>query len=77
MQLYNLADIKQCTVHGGLETPVQPIGNCVAMAEAVPKCHKFTQKSCIDSLDPTACNMAIGYCEETLGGSFLAAGVNP
>lgn len=47
------------------------------MAEVVPKCHKFAQKSCIESLDPTACGMALSYCEDALGDSFLSAGVNP
>jgi cathepsin A (carboxypeptidase C) len=43
----------------------------------IPKCHKFTTKGCIESHDYTACTMAINYCEEMLGGSFLWAGVNP
>ncbi|KAK4684296.1 hypothetical protein P7C73_g5896, partial [Tremellales sp. Uapishka_1] len=67
----------QCTINGGLNTTVQSIANCVIMAEAVPKCHKFTKASCIDSHDYTACSMALSYCEEMLGSSFIGAGVNP
>ncbi|RSH85597.1 hypothetical protein EHS25_003736 [Saitozyma podzolica] len=67
----------QCTLQHGLSQPVQSISACVQMAEAIPKCHKFTTKGCIESHDYTACTMAINYCEEMLGGSFLWAGVNP
>lgn len=47
------------------------------MAEAVPKCHKMAQRACIESHDYTECTMAEAYCSETLGASFLRAGVNP
>ncbi|KIR37376.1 cathepsin A (carboxypeptidase C) [Cryptococcus deuterogattii MMRL2647] len=53
------------------------IGNCVAMAEAVPKCHKLAKKGCLETHDYTACSMAINYCEQVLGETFLSAGVNP
>lgn len=69
--------VQQCTIHGGLNQTVQSISECVAMAEAVPKCHKMTQRACIDSHDYTECVMAESYCQETLGSSFLRAGVNP
>ncbi|WVQ80388.1 hypothetical protein IAT38_002493 [Cryptococcus sp. DSM 104549] len=67
----------QCTLHGDLTEPVQSIANCVAMAEAVPKCDKFARKGCLESHDYTACSMAVNYCEEMLGDTFLSAGVNP
>ena len=71
---------------------MQSISNCVDMAEAVstqsttttartdrqvPKCHKMYTKHCIESHDYTACALALGYCGETLGQSFIAAGRNP
>lgn len=34
-------------------------------------------KGCLESHDYTACAMALGYCEEVLGASFMLAGVNP
>ncbi|WVN87339.1 uncharacterized protein L203_102517 [Cryptococcus depauperatus CBS 7841] len=67
----------QCTIHGDLVEPVQTISACVSMAEAVPKCAKFARKGCLESHDYTTCSMAISYCEEMLGGTFLSAGVNP
>ncbi|ORY34286.1 Alpha/Beta hydrolase protein [Naematelia encephala] len=67
----------QCTIHGGLNATVQSISTCVALAEAVPKCHKFTQKGCIETQDYTTCTMALQYCSEMLDSSFLLAGVNP
>ncbi|WWD22404.1 hypothetical protein CI109_106895 [Kwoniella shandongensis] len=67
----------QCAANEELDQPLLDIGTCVAMAQAVPKCHKFTEKSCIESHDYTACAMAYQYCEETLGSSFIRAGVNP
>ncbi|WVO23595.1 uncharacterized protein IAS62_004950 [Cryptococcus decagattii] len=67
----------QCTLHGDLTEPVQSIGNCVAMAEAVPKCHKLAKKGCLETHDYTTCSMAINYCEQVLGETFLSVGVNP
>ncbi|ODO01955.1 cathepsin A (carboxypeptidase C) [Cryptococcus wingfieldii CBS 7118] len=67
----------QCTLHGDLTEPVQSIGACVAMAEAVPKCHKLAKRGCIESHDYTTCAMAVNYCDEVLGETFLSAGVNP
>ncbi|AFR98075.1 cathepsin A (carboxypeptidase C) [Cryptococcus neoformans C23] len=67
----------QCTLHGDLTEPVQSIGACVAMAEAVPKCHKLAKRGCLETHDYTTCSMAINYCEEVLGETFLSAGVNP
>jgi cathepsin A (carboxypeptidase C) len=43
----------------------------------VPRCHEYTKKGCLDSSDYVKCSMAIEYCEETIGGSFVSAGVNP
>ncbi|RXK37197.1 cathepsin A (carboxypeptidase C) [Tremella mesenterica] len=67
----------QCTLHGGLNETVQSIQKCVELASAVPKCHKYLQKNCIDSHDYTECGMAALYCDEALGDSFVSAGVNP
>jgi len=67
----------QCQTQLGRDEPVQPIGECVRMAEAVPRCHEYTKKGCLDSSDYVKCSMAIEYCEETIGGSFVSAGVNP
>lgn len=64
-------------MHADLNQTVQSIENCVAMAEAVPKCHRLALRGCLDSRDPTECFIALSYCEETLGSSFLQAGVNP
>ncbi|OCF45215.1 cathepsin A (carboxypeptidase C) [Kwoniella heveanensis CBS 569] len=67
----------QCTLNGDLTEPVQSIGNCVSMAENVPKCAKLSRKHCIESHDYTQCWMAVNYCEEVLESAFWSAGVNP
>ncbi|KAK8845458.1 hypothetical protein IAR55_006171 [Kwoniella newhampshirensis] len=66
-----------CTPQDDMAEPVLSIERCVAMAQAVPKCHKYTQKSCIESHDYTACTIAMNYCQDSLGGLFVAAQVNP
>lgn len=43
----------------------------------MPRCHKMTKKSCIDSHDYTACSIALDYCANAIQGSFFRAGVNP
>lgn len=67
----------QCTIHADLNQTVQPIGKCIEMAEALPRCKKMLKKDCLDSHDPTACEIAEGYCNAAIGSSFVYAGVNP
>ncbi|BEJ16680.1 hypothetical protein CspHIS471_0600810 [Cutaneotrichosporon sp. HIS471] len=67
----------QCTVHADLNHTVQSIGKCIEMAESLPRCKKMLKKDCIESHDATSCSIAAGYCSETIGSSFLYAGVNP
>ncbi|WVR03482.1 hypothetical protein IAU60_000473 [Kwoniella sp. DSM 27419] len=67
----------QCTPNGDLDVPIQSIGNCVAMAESIPRCHKLTQQHCIDSHDYAACWMAMTYCDEMLETAFWSAQRNP
>lgn len=43
----------------------------------VPKCHKLAKKGCLETHDYTTCSMAINYCEQVLGETFLSAGVSP
>jgi len=67
----------QCTKHVDLNTTIQSIGNCVAMAESVPRCKNMLRKSCIESHDATECSIAVMFCETTIAGTFAAAGLNP
>ena len=66
-----------CTESHDLNATVLPIGDCVELAEAVPKCHRMAKEGCIDSTDPTTCLLAVGYCSLTLGSSVMKAGLNP
>lgn len=66
-----------CNRHPDLGHSVLPIESCVALAEAIPKCHAMAKKGCQLSKDFTECALAVGYCSVTLASSFLLAGVNP
>ena len=67
----------QCTIQGGLNQTVQSIGECVEMAENLPKCDRLARRGCLESKDFTECAIAIQFCETILGSSFIRAGVNP
>jgi cathepsin A (carboxypeptidase C) len=66
-----------CERHPDLNRSVLPIGACVELAEAVPRCHEMARRGCQDSKDWTECLIAVQYCGLTLSTAFLTAGVNP
>ncbi|ORY35324.1 Alpha/Beta hydrolase protein [Naematelia encephala] len=65
-----------CTKHVDLGRSVLEIGQCIQMAEAVPKCHKMLQKYCLDTSDYTSCRMWSQYCINFWTGTAALAEVN-
>ncbi|EIW74516.1 serine carboxypeptidase [Coniophora puteana RWD-64-598 SS2] len=57
--------------------PIASVGACVSMKEALPRCHRWTQASCIDSFDDISCNAARDFCYSAIEAPFYETGRNP
>ncbi|TFK48028.1 serine carboxypeptidase [Heliocybe sulcata] len=57
--------------------PVLDISTCVRMKQAVPRCQKLLQASCIDVFDMIGCYEAMSICEMEFQIPLMASGLNP
>ncbi|EPQ61291.1 serine carboxypeptidase [Gloeophyllum trabeum ATCC 11539] len=73
-QLLSTYDI-QCS--GASLTPVFDISSCIRMKQAVPRCAKLLQASCVDIFDPIGCYEATSICTLELRMPYLERGGNP
>ncbi|KAH8108856.1 serine carboxypeptidase [Phellopilus nigrolimitatus] len=46
--------------------PVQQISTCVRMKQILPRCERWSKKSCIDYFDQIDCRAAFDFCNEKL-----------
>ncbi|KAH7919224.1 alpha/beta-hydrolase [Leucogyrophana mollusca] len=57
--------------------PIQSIGACVRMKQALPRCQKWTIDSCINQFDAMSCKAARDFCDQELEATFFETGKNP
>ncbi|TFK48037.1 serine carboxypeptidase [Heliocybe sulcata] len=57
--------------------PILPISTCVRIKQALPRCQKLMQDSCIDKFDSILCEDAVAICRQEIGFPFIATGGNP
>jgi carboxypeptidase C (cathepsin A) len=50
---------------------------CVRMKQAVPRCEKMLQASCVDVFDAMGCQAAAAFCSAEINAPFFASGMNP
>ncbi|KAF8589301.1 serine carboxypeptidase [Ramaria rubella] len=65
----------QCT--GASVSPVQDVTTCVRMKQAVPRCQRLFQESCVDRFDAMSCEAAEAFCFSEIHLPFLNTGTNP
>ncbi|EIN05318.1 hypothetical protein PUNSTDRAFT_145805 [Punctularia strigosozonata HHB-11173 SS5] len=58
-------------------SPILPIADCVRMKQAVPRCVKWMNESCVDQFDAINCAAAESFCGTEIDDPFLATGLNP
>lgn len=54
--------------------PIQSIGTCVKLQEALPRCQRMIQEECRDRFDLLACGMAVDFCTSISITPFQALG---
>ncbi|KAF8511205.1 Alpha/Beta hydrolase protein [Gautieria morchelliformis] len=59
-----------------LETPLLDIQPCVRMKQALPRCQRLLQNSCVDIFDSMACLGAVNFCDAELSYPLHATGRN-
>ncbi|KAL0573296.1 hypothetical protein V5O48_008659 [Marasmius crinis-equi] len=66
----------QCGV-ASLDIPLQPIGKCVRMKKALPRCQEALAKGCFNQFDLINCNAAISFCDNEISAPLWQSGRNP
>ncbi|KDQ49579.1 hypothetical protein JAAARDRAFT_200740 [Jaapia argillacea MUCL 33604] len=57
--------------------PILDISSCVRMKQAVPRCQKLMEKSCVNMFDSISCSEAMAVCGMELSDPFFSSGKNP